>query len=145
MLAGSRVACAVARRSIKGWRKAANSVWLQRKEMQEARQEATSRSQGAAQGLSHCPSGSGLHPGCSGSSVSIPGGAVTSPRWGFRGTPWPSRTEWSGGGPSGGFQRPLQWPPLFLSFSGARSEAEEDNARTREARPGSHGGNPDQQ
>lgn len=47
--------------------------------------------------------------------------------------------EW--GGPSEGFQHPLQWPRLFLSFSGARSEAEEDDAGTREARPGSHGGN----
>lgn len=58
MLVGSRVACAVARRSIMGWRKAANSVWLPRKEMQEARQEV--RQAGAlwaAEGLSHCHSG----------------------------------------------------------------------------------------
>lgn len=40
-----------------GWRKAANSVWLQRKEMQEARQEVTSRSLWTAQGLFHCHSG----------------------------------------------------------------------------------------
>lgn len=51
------MACAVAR-SIMGWRKAANSVWLQRKEMQEAGQEV--RQAGAlwaAEGLPHCHSG----------------------------------------------------------------------------------------
>lgn len=64
-----------------GRRKAANSVWLQRKEMQEAGREV--RQAGAlwaAEGLSTVTQESGLHPEMqSGNSVSIPGGAVTSP------------------------------------------------------------------